>query len=363
MAESARRAWEGVGCRRRRYGRWRLCVLGGSAGNGGVHVLLLRRRHRRDRRRTCRAGRGAGVSPPAFVRPAAAIGRVGLPPASEWPATALRVGGGGGQGRRARASAPPPALARPAEDLSGGEGRWCVAAAVGMAGGGDWASRAAAGFGMAGGGSACWRGRRTRETCTCFCSAAGVGRTGGGPVRRRWALVCRRRRPCCRRRRLGKASCRRRWQDRRRTCPAEMGAGVSPPPSVLPAAALGQGELPPASVWPAAALRVGGGGRQGRRARASAPPPALARPAADVSGGEGRSCVSAGVGMAGGGSACCRGRRERETCASFCPAAGVDKTGGGRVWWGGALVCRRRCWYGRQRHVASGVAGKEGGKL
>jgi len=253
MAESARRAWEGVGCRRRRYGRRRLCVLGGLGGNGGVHVLLLRRRHRRDRRRTCRAGRGAGVSPPAFVRPAAAIGRVGLPPASEWPATALRVGGGGGQGRRARASAPPPALARPAADVSGGEGRWCVAAAVGMAGGGDWASRAAAGFGMAGGGSACWGGRRARETCTCICSAAGVRKTGGGRVGRRGALVRLRRRRYGRRRlrvlpgTAGKGDVhellprRRRRQDRWRACLVGRGAGVSLPVLIWPAAASGIG--------------------------------------------------------------------------------------------------------------------------
>ena len=60
-----------AGCRRRRYGRRRLCVLAGVAGNGRVHMLLLRRRHRRDRRRTFRAERGAGVSPPVFVRPTA----------------------------------------------------------------------------------------------------------------------------------------------------------------------------------------------------------------------------------------------------------------------------------------------------
>ena len=193
MAESARRAWEGAGYRRRRYGRWRLGVLGEAAGNGGLHLLLLRRRHWQDQRRTCRAGRGAGVSPPAFVRSAAPIGRGALPPASVWSAAAQRVGGGDRQRRRERAYAPPPASARPAADVPGGEGRWCLAAGVCTADGGDWSRRIAAGFGMAGSGSACWQGRRARETCTCLCSASGVGKTGGERIGREGALVCRRR--------------------------------------------------------------------------------------------------------------------------------------------------------------------------
>jgi len=188
-----------------------------------VHVLLLRRRRWQDRRRTCRVGRGASVSPPA----------------SAWPAAALRVGGGGGQEKRARATAPPPALERPAADVSGGEGRW----------------RGAAGVGIAGGVSALWRGRQAREMGTCYFSAAGVGKTGGGRVGRRRPLVCHRRRLYLRRRlcvlggTAGKVRVhvlllrRRRWQDRRRTCRVGRGAGVSPP----------------WSAWPAAALRVGTG--------------------------------------------------------------------------------------------------------
>jgi len=125
----------------------------------------------------------------------------------------------------------------------------------------------------------------------------------------------------------------RRRKDRRRTCRAARAVRVSPP----------------ASVTPAAALRVGVGGGQERRARATAPPPALARPAAYVSGGEGRWCVAAVVCMASGGSACWGGRRARETCTCYCSAAGVGKTGGGRVGWGGALVCRRRGLHGRRR--------------
>jgi len=238
-----------LGCRRLRNGRRRLCVLAGAADKGDVHVLLLHRRRWQDRRRTCRAERGAGVSPPPSVWPAAAIGRVGLPPASVWPAAALRVGGGGGQGRRARSSAPPPAFAGPAADLSGGDGRWCVAAAVGVAGGGTWARRVAAVFGMAGGGSACWRGRQAGETCTCICFAAGVGKTGGGPVGRRGALVRLRRRRYGRRRlrvlpgTAGKGDVhellprRRRRQDRWRACLVGRGAGVSPPVLIWPAAA------------------------------------------------------------------------------------------------------------------------------
>ena len=261
------------------------------------------------------------------------------PPASVWPAAALRFGGGGGKERRARATAPPPAMARQAAGVSGGEGRWCVAAGVCMAGGG----------------SECWGGRRARYACTWFCSAAGVGKTGGGRVGWGGALVCHRRRRFCRRLLcvLGWAAGngrvhvllrrRRSWQDQQRSCRVGRGAGASPP----------------ASVSPAAALRVGGGGGQGTRAHASAPPPALNRPAADVSGEEGRRCVAAGVCMAGSGSACWGGARAGYACTCFCSAAGAAKTGGGRAGWRGALVCRRRRLYGRWRlGVSGGAAGK-----
>jgi len=54
------------------------------------------------------------------------------------------------------ATAPPPASARPAAVVLGGEGRWCASAGVCTAGGGHWEGRASAGVGMAGGGTACW---------------------------------------------------------------------------------------------------------------------------------------------------------------------------------------------------------------
>jgi len=259
--------------------------VGGGGGKGGVHLILFRRRCRQDGRRVL----------------GAAMWRGGFPPASVWPAVALRVGGGGrareastcywsaacvdktggacwgrpcggarcrrrlngrrrlcvlrgvgNPGRRPLASAPPPASARPAA----------------RAGGGHVAGRVAAGVRMAGGGSACWGGR------------AGEGGVHLFLLRRR------------------------RRQDRRRV----LGAGIV------------RGGLPPALVWPAAALRVGGGDKQGRQLAVTGPLPELARPAAGVSGGEGRLCaasgvcaaggghlagrVAAGVGMAGGGSAC-----------------------------------------------------------
>ena len=68
------RASGGASCRRRRYSRRRLCVLGGEAAKGGAHLLLLRRRRRQDRRRAFWAGRGAGVLPPVLIWPAAAHG-------------------------------------------------------------------------------------------------------------------------------------------------------------------------------------------------------------------------------------------------------------------------------------------------
>jgi len=171
--------------RRRRYGRRRLCMLARAAGNGGVHVLLLRRRRWKDRRRACRVGRGAGVSPPASV----------------WPAAALRVGGGGGQRRRVRATAPPPALARPAADVSGEERRGCVAAGVDMACGGTLR-----------------RGLRVRKGQSCDWPAAGIGETGGGRVERGRAQVCCRRCLYGRRWPLGGSGCRRRRYGRRRHC-------------------------------------------------------------------------------------------------------------------------------------------------
>ena len=180
------------------------------------------------------------------------------PPAWASPAAALGVGGGGGRRTRARAFAPPPALARPAAGVSGGKRRWCVAAGVGIAGGG----------------SACWGALRARDTCTCLCSAAGVGKTGGGRDGWGGALVCRRRRGY-RRRRLcvlrgaageGRVHVlslrRRRWQDRRRAC--RLGSRA--------------GELPPALVsrrWPF--------GEAGCHL-VNAPPPASARPAAGLFG-------------------------------------------------------------------------------
>jgi len=96
------------------------------------------------------------VLPPAFLRPAEAIWRVGLPSASVWPAAALCVGGGGQQERQSDVTGPSPELERPAAGLSGGEGRWCVAAGVCTAGGGHLAGRVAAGVCIAGDDSACW---------------------------------------------------------------------------------------------------------------------------------------------------------------------------------------------------------------
>jgi len=87
----------------------------------------------------------------------------------------------------------------------------------------------------------------------------------------------------------------------------------------------------------------------------TAPPPALARPAAGVSGGEGCWCVAAGVGIAGGRSTCWggggHGRRPPVTAAPLalarpaagvsggegclCVAAGVGMAGGGSAFTGG----------------------------
>jgi len=136
----------------------------------------------------------------------------------------------------------------------------------------------------------------------------------------------------------------RRREDRRRTCRVGRGAVVAPP----------------ALVSPATALRVGGGGGKGTRARAPAPPPALARPAAGVWGGERRCRGAAGVGFAGGGSACWGGRRERDACTCLCSAAGGVKTGDGRIRWGGALSWRRRRGYRRRRLCALAGAACQG---
>ena len=113
--------------------------VGGGGGKGGVHLILFRRRCRQDGRRVL----------------GAAMWRGGFPPASVWPAVALRVGGGDKQGRQLAVTGPLPELARPAAGVSGGEGRLCVASGVCAAGGGHLAGRVAAGVGMAGGGSAC----------------------------------------------------------------------------------------------------------------------------------------------------------------------------------------------------------------
>jgi len=257
-------------CRLRRgYRRRRLCVLSGAAGEGRVHVLLLRRRRWQDRRRACRVGSGAGELPPVLV-------------SRRWPF---------GEAGCHLLTAPPPASARPAAGVSGGEGRWCVSAGVCMAGGG----------------SACLGGRRARDACTCLCPAAGVGKTGGGRVGWGGALVCRRRRGYRRRRlcvlggtagkvrvhviRLRRRSLRDRWRARR----AGEGGGVWPPALVSRRWLLGE-----------AGRHLG-----------TAPPPF------------------------------------------------DGKTGGGPAWRSGALVCCRRCLYGRRwplgGTVAAGVGMAGGG--
>jgi len=65
-------------------------------------------------------------------------------------------------------------------------------------------------------------------------------------------------------------------------------------------------------------------------------------PAVTAGGGHGGWRVSVGVGIAGGGSVCWGGRREREAPTCYFSAAGVGRTGDGRVGRGGALVCCRR---------------------
>ena len=216
---------------------------GWRAGKGRNLLRLARRRRWRDRRRACRAARGAGVLPPANVRPVAAIWRGGLPPASVWPAAALRVGGGGGKGgvyllllrrrcRQDRLRALGAAMCRGA----------LLPASV-------WPAAAL----RVGG----WR--RAIEASTCFCSAAGVGKTGG---------ACSGRASCG-------AGCRRRRYGRGRLCV------------------------------------LGGAGGRGRRPLVSASPPALARPAARARGGHVAGRAATGVGMAGGGFACW-GRRVGE---------------------------------------------------
>ena len=191
----------------------------------------------------------------------------------------------------------------------------------------------------------------------CFCFAAGVGETSGACLGR----------PC------GGARCHRRRYGRRRLCV------------------------------------FGGAGRRGRGALVTAPPPALARPAARAWGGHVAGPDAPGVGMAGGGSASSRGRegeggvhmfllrrrrrqdrrrvlwaamwrgalppasvwpaaalrvvgggRASEASMCFCSAAGVGKTGG--AWSGRASCgagCRRRR-YGRGRLCVLGAAGGQG---
>jgi len=106
--------------------------------------------------------------PPALVRPAAAIWRGGVPPASVWPAAALRVGGGGGKEgvhllllRRRRRQ----------------DRRRVLGAGIvrgGMPPASVWPAAALQVL----------EGGRAREASTCFCFAAGVGETGGACSRR-----------------------------------------------------------------------------------------------------------------------------------------------------------------------------------
>ena len=105
-----------------------------------------------------------------------------------------------------------------------------------------------------------------------------------------------------------------------------------------------------------------GSGGQGRRLDVTAPPPALARPAAHVCGGHGKGRVAAGVGSAGDGSACWGGSGAQERLllvpapppaltrpaagvsggeGDWCVAAGVGIAGGGCASVGGGSVHRR----------------------
>ena len=161
-----------VGGRRRRYGRRRLCVLGAAAGKGSVHMLLLHCWRRRDRRRTCRARRDAGVLPFVLI----------------WPVAARHVGGDG-IGRRKAVTGLPPELEGPVEARLAGRGAGVLPPAC-TAGGGVGARWVAAGVGMAGGGSACSERRRAMEASTCYFSAAGVGKTGGRRFGRGGAQAC-----------------------------------------------------------------------------------------------------------------------------------------------------------------------------
>jgi len=285
-------------------------------------MFLLRRRRWRDRRRVLGAAMWRGALPPASVWPAGAlrawcgerareastcfcsaagVGETGGAclgrPCGGAGCRRRRYGrrrlckfwGAGGRGRRPLVSASPPALARPAP----------------RAWGGHVAGRVAAGDSTAGGGSACWGGRA---------GEAGVH-----------LLLLRRRR----------------WRDRRRVLRVAMWRGGMPPASAWPAAALqvlgggraweasmcfcfaaGVGETGGAcSGRPCAGARcrrrpyvrrglcvLGAAGGRGRRPLVSAPPPALARPAERAWGGHVARRVAAGVGTAGGGSARRRGR-------------------------------------------------------
>ena len=211
--------------RRRRCCRRRLCVLGGGREREGS---------------TCYCS-AAGVCKPGGGR----AGRGGVLVCRRrrrYVPRRLNVLEGAGQGRGPPVTAPPPALASPAAGASGGEGCWCVAAGVDMAGGGTWR-----------------RGWRARRTTICDCSAAGVCETGGSRVLPEGERVCRRRRLYGRRRSFGGACCRRRLYGRRQLC-----------------------------VY-------GGGGGHGRRLHVRGQSPALASPATGVWNAEGTGHVAAGI--------------------------------------------------------------------
>jgi len=213
---------------------------------------------------------------------------------------------------------------------------------------------------------------RARSATSCDWSAAGGDETGGGRVRRKGELVCCRRRLCGRRRPFGEAGCRRRTCGRRRlsalggagereasTCycsaagvgktggvssgRASCGAGCrrrlcglrclckfegaagkggahlflfrrryrQDRRRVLEAGIV-RGGLPAASAWPAALLQVGGGGGQGRRSVVFISPPSSARTVARARGGHRAGKVAAGVCVAGGTCACQGGQPARE---------------------------------------------------
>ena len=203
-------------------------------------VCLPRRRRWRDRRRTCGAGIGRGGLPPASVSPAAALrvrggGRARDAKSCDWPAAGGDETGGGRVGRGE-------ALVYCRQRLCGRRRPFGAAGCRRR----RYGLRGLCAFGVAG----------ASEASTCYCSVAGVGKTGGAC----WARLC------------GGARCRRRRYGRRRLCV------------------------------------LGGVGGRGRRPLVSASLEASARPAAPARGGHVARRVAAGVGMAGGGSACWGGR-------------------------------------------------------